>query len=273
MAVQGIGREDDVGDHRLRRRHQRRVGRDAVARQRRPAVVERIGPVMRQAALTVLAAQQRHGIAEVGVQRGVMPDHGGDAGIAQQRRTERPEPIARRATALQQLQRASRLAQARHRVGRHRGTRRQRCGVARPGTQGLEQIELHAGRQRLRIDKAGAEIEQLRRPLARNRPRQRKRRRPALERSARQQPIPPAAPAITEARGGGRGWADGRGHGRQRSRAKGPLMTNGELVPAPTRDELTLCLWQLESRSRVASGARPRPACGESVGVRGSHTP
>lgn len=88
--------------------------------------------------------------------------------------TERPETIAAASTTLQQLQRDRRIEQNQRCVGRQRHTRRQLCRTERAIRQLVEQLQTDTREQNLRINKAGAEIEQRACTPPRDRPRQRK---------------------------------------------------------------------------------------------------
>ena len=117
-----------------------------------------------------------------------MLDHRGDAGIAHQRRAERPEPVTAAAPALQQLQRdrgASSSTVASAGSGRPRDNA---AALSGPSAR-IEQPQPDAGQQHLRVDEAGAEIEQRARAPPRDRPGQRKSACPALEILIRKQPV------------------------------------------------------------------------------------
>ena len=174
MSTEGISRQHLLRDHRLRRRHQRGVRRDRVTRKIGGLAIARIGPIGGELPRPDVTAQQRDRILQIVVQHRMMLDHGDNARIAPQGRAERTETIAATTATLQQLQRDRRIKQHQRRIGRQRQTRCQFCQTQRTIRQLIEQLQTDACEQNLRIDEAGAKIEQLARPPPRNRPRQRK---------------------------------------------------------------------------------------------------
>ena len=95
-----------------------------------------------------------------------------------------------------EAQRNSGFEQALRRIERQRESHREAICRLRPFGQYLEQAELHAGQQHLRVDEAGDQIEQLARMPARNGSRQREGRGAALKHRAGEQPITPAEQAV-----------------------------------------------------------------------------
>ena len=112
VAAERIGGQDLGGDHRLRRRHQGAVVGDRVRRGGVGPGRARVGPVAHQLGLAGRAAQQRHGVGEIGVEQGVMLDHRRDARIVDDGRTQLAQPVAPAAAARDQAQRHGRGEQA-----------------------------------------------------------------------------------------------------------------------------------------------------------------
>jgi hypothetical protein len=185
----------------LRHRHQPAVGRRGIRGHvaMRPAFSGGgIGPEAGDGRSPRLAAQQRDRILQIGVEQRVVFDHGGDAGVADHRRAERTQPPERPAATLDQAQRRCRRQQPLHGSGTHRKPCRQRVGGLRPFEQDIEQAQLQAGQQHLRIDEARAHVEQRAGALSGDRPGQGKGRGPALESRVRQQAVAPGAPSAPE---------------------------------------------------------------------------
>jgi hypothetical protein len=116
----------------------------------------------------------------------MVPNHRRDARVPAHRGTMGAKPIAGMpvgiATApLQQLQRHRGAQQSLGSLGRQIQLRRQRRRGPRTVRKPLEQIQLDAGIQGLRIDKAGTDVEQVARATLGDRPCQREVSRPALE--------------------------------------------------------------------------------------------
>ena len=132
-----------------------------------------------------------------------MLDHRGDAGIAEQRRAERRRARSgRRCGAAASCSDTAASSSSTVASARQRQPRREFRSALRPVRQIIEEAQADAGEQDLRVDEAGAEVEQRAGPPPRDRPRQRKSRRPALEPGLGQQPVAhaePAGPARTAA--------------------------------------------------------------------------
>ena len=95
---------------------------------------------------------------------GVVLDHGGDAGIAEHRRTQlRPARSGSGRAVLHEVQERAAASSAAGRFRPAVASRAGQFGVAGPG-QDLEQPQPDAGEQHLGVDEAGAQIEQRPRP-------------------------------------------------------------------------------------------------------------
>ena len=194
---QVVGVEDIVRHRRQRGRHDFRVGGH-------PGIVDRlwprgvgVRPVARQLRAEVGAlAQQRDGVGEVVIRHLVVTDERRDPDIAHQRRPQRPQSIAAVPALDQQAQRRGRIEQP-------LGTRNGHLAVVGDlldgaGTIGqvIEQVDLHAGIERLRVDEPRHQVEHLPRPVARDGGRERKARAPALELVGRNEFVPAIAHAL-----------------------------------------------------------------------------
>ena len=91
----------------------------------------------------------------------MMLDHGADAGIAQHRGAQHAQAEARCAATFDETQRGSGREEASRGSGAQRQAHRQRLARLWPVAQDVEQAQLHAGEQDLRIDEACADIEQV----------------------------------------------------------------------------------------------------------------
>jgi len=187
-----VGVQHLVGDQGLRGGHQGGVRtRPRLGRRRLGAG---IGPVGAERGFARLAAQQGDGVAQIGVEHGVMLDHRGDAGIADHRGTEIAQAEPPVAVPLGQPQRRRRLQQPQRVVGRQVEPGGEGRHGLRAGRQDREKIKPHTGKKHLRVDEAGDDIEQRAGAAARDRAGEREDHGKALEARAGQQPVPPRGP-------------------------------------------------------------------------------
>ena len=163
----------------------------------------RIGPILGELGLAMLAAQQPHRIVQIGIQQPVMLDHRADRRIADQRRAQVPRPNrppVRRSTSSSDTAASSR--QLRGAVGEVQRRSDVGRGLRALGEQ-IEEPQPHAGVQDLRVDEARAHIEQRARAPSRRAARQRKCRRPALKSRIAQPSVSDGEVAIAQGHGGG----------------------------------------------------------------------
>ena len=189
-----VGVERFLRDHRLRRSHEGAVRADLLRRQRLGRIPVRIGPVVGELAALFLA-QQRHGIGEICVKQRLVFDDGERRAIAGEGGAEQSEPVFR-AASLGKVQRRGRLEQALRGGFGKRQLRRQRVEAQRAVAQHVEEPELRAGDENLRIDEAGGEIEAGARAAPRQRARHRVFQRPALESRIGDEPVARAAQSL-----------------------------------------------------------------------------
>ena len=163
-----------------RKAHRRARPRRLPAAHRRAGVPHRA----RSAADCVVVSPRSNatGSREIVVEQRVVLDEGGDGGIAEHRGAEigeRKAAVAGRARRASAPPRRAAAARVASKVRPSSGPSEPRR--ARPVGEPCEHVEPHAGREDLRIDEAGAEIEQRARLFARDGAGERKRSRPALK--------------------------------------------------------------------------------------------
>ena len=88
MLAKAVSRQDFLRHHGLAGRHQGRVIRNFLARQRPWLRGAGIGPILRQGRAAPFSAEQFHRVRQIGVEHGVVFYHGGDAGIADHGRAQ-----------------------------------------------------------------------------------------------------------------------------------------------------------------------------------------
>ena len=186
-------------DQRLGGCHQPAIGGHRFRVDRRGASPIGIGPVAGEPSRSGLAAQQRDRVGQIGVEHGVMLDHQGDRRVADQRRPEigEREPTVRQSP--DQVQRGGGSQKGQASVRRQAETAGDGLGRERAVAQQSEQVEPDAGEQYLRVDEAGAEIEQGPCVAPRDPAGERKPGRPALEAGGRHKPVAQGEPALAPA--------------------------------------------------------------------------
>ena len=191
MAAERIDVEQLLRHQRLRGGHQRAIGRDLLGGELGRIFGRRIGPIIGEPRLRrFIAAQQSHGIGEIGVEHGLMRDERERRRIADERRAELAEAEALLAAPLDEAERGGGVQQPRRGVDRELELLGDLLHIARLLEQKLQELQPHAGEQHLRIDEAGAEIEHVPRAPSRLGAGQRMRGGEALEARARHEPIP-----------------------------------------------------------------------------------
>ena len=111
-----------------------------------------------------MAAQQRHRIGQVGIECGVMADHGDYCFVINQGRTQHAQAIAlltgwRQAAFFDQPKRLGRHQQALRGLNRHIKLARQRTNALRSLGELFKEVELHTGSEYLGVNKASDQIE------------------------------------------------------------------------------------------------------------------
>ena len=159
MAADVVGTQDFGRDERLRLGHESGIRGDVGGWQGGRIPAHSVGPVSGQASAAFAGAEQGDRVGEVAVEDGVMPDHRGDAVIADHGRAERAKAVIGPAPA-QQLEPGGGLAQPLGALGGQAESRGQRGGRERAGVQDGEEVERDAGGKHLGIGEPGAQIEQ-----------------------------------------------------------------------------------------------------------------
>ena len=197
MARNVVGVERLLRHHRLRRRHEGAIGRDLLRRERFRRVAVGIGPIVGESTALFLA-QQRHRINKIGVKQRLMFDDRERCTMAGKGGAEQPEPISAAAAPLEEIKRNGRIDQATSRGFWQGEPRRERVEAQGSVAQRVEELELRAGDENLRIDEAGGKIEPRARAAPRQRPRDRVVQRPALKAEIGDKPVARVAPSLDQ---------------------------------------------------------------------------
>ena len=150
----------------------------------------------------MFSPQQRDGIAEIAVEKIMMRDKGRNRRIADHRGAE----VVERETVVRQSAQKPERRRGFEEPSRGRNaqghSRRERLAVLRTRPKKVEDLEFHAGAENLRVDEAGAEVEQRSGLALRQSPREGRVRRPALEPRVGDDAAAPVADPLHDRRSG-----------------------------------------------------------------------
>ena len=156
-----------------------------------------VGPVGMHAR-QLRALQQAQGVAQIGVEQGVVLDHGAQAGVGGHRCAQRAQSVTGTAH-FDQTQAQGRADQALQAVGWHGAHLLQFRQGSGPHQQGLEPTQAHTGQQHLAVHKASHQLEQLLGSPPHDQPTHGVEQGPAVQARAAQPLVQPVQPALAPA--------------------------------------------------------------------------